>query len=605
MPVPETRIPGETGQRAAIILALHPEGDAEGLLRKLEADPGLKLTLVFPPAYFENPTRAPLAARVAALQTARQIEIALSLDNEPNLALLADLREAGDKVQKWGFNFAWPEDAAAQTARGSGRYRKRWGQLPSGFSAPYGALSEDVMQVLRRFRLSWVLARPGEAWGVKFFGGTALVVPQALALDESAPAATAARDVAREILARPFAFVDASDFPTPDFENLLVAEIAKNRAGASAPLSTAQEFVEGLRNEFALPEGVDPFLNDHSAWVQSPLQRRAWQGLAEARQVVENYKNSGRANLTRLDAAVEEMCVAESGPFLLSLADPQNAPTFGQRNFLATLANIYRLAGVAVPQNMNNWFADRSLHRTTARTTDNDRPFFVESAQSLTWNDPKSDDNGPGEFVYPSGAYPKGSFDLRDLTVSWSENDVTFAASVANLPRAGSVAIVPLVDVYVDVNRLSGAGSASVLARRGQAVVERDAAWEYAIALTPKNAALYQGLPGGEQRLLMTRPASASGDSFSATFPRRILRGEPRQWRLTAAAGGAEATQRDEPPAPIAVQANATQKAFGGAPGPKMPPHFVDILVPSSDEQVSRLKAYAGGTVILPFVEAE
>ncbi len=40
---------------------------------------------------------------------------------------------------------------------------------------------------------------------------------------------------------------------------------------------------------------------------QPERQRLAWVALSNARDVVEDYKNSGRANLKRLDAALEEM----------------------------------------------------------------------------------------------------------------------------------------------------------------------------------------------------------------------------------------------------------------------------------------------------------
>ncbi|MBV9080426.1 MAG: hypothetical protein JO102_04825, partial [Elusimicrobia bacterium] len=94
-------------------------------------------------------------------------------------------------------------------------------------------------------------------------------------------------------------------------------------------------------------------------------------------------------------------------------------------------------------------------------------------------------------------------------------------------------------------------------------------------------------------------------NTFSATFPRKTLRGEPRQWRITAAAGGAKLPPRDEAPTPIAIQAVASPDAFGGAPGPRAPPRYIDLLTASGETQTSRLKAYPNGAVILPFVEAE
>ena len=220
-PATATVEPGTAPRHNAVVLTLHSEGDAEAILKKLESDLELKLTLILPAEYFETQNRGAFVQRFAALQTSKQIEIALTLSNEPNLPLLADLRLAGDKIQKWGFTFAWPDDAAAQTARGSGRYRKRWGQLPSGFALPHGAASEAVMQVLRQFRLSWVLVRPGAVPGLRFFGGTALIVPPLLALDDSLSAPNSARDAVQKALNQPFAHVVSEPTLTPDFDAAL------------------------------------------------------------------------------------------------------------------------------------------------------------------------------------------------------------------------------------------------------------------------------------------------------------------------------------------------------------------------------------------------
>jgi carbohydrate-binding DOMON domain-containing protein len=52
-------------------------------------------------------------------------------------------------------------------------------------------------------------------------------------------------------------------------------------------------------------------------------------------------------------------------------------------------------------------------------------------AQALTFNDPKGDDYGPGNYIYPTDAvYKKGSFDLTKLVVKKSGDNVEFAASV-------------------------------------------------------------------------------------------------------------------------------------------------------------------------------
>ena len=71
--------------------------------------------------------------------------------------------------------------------------------------------------------------------------------------------------------------------------------------------------METLGDENQLPKEAKPLQNDYSRWVSTPMQKKVWQALADAREVVDKYKNSGRANLQRLDAATEEMATAESG----------------------------------------------------------------------------------------------------------------------------------------------------------------------------------------------------------------------------------------------------------------------------------------------------
>lgn len=53
------------------------------------------------------------------------------------------------------------------------------------------------------------------------------------------------------------------------------------------------------------------------------------------------------------------------------------------------------------------------------------------AAQAITFTDPTGDDNGPGNYVYPTDAvYKRGSFDLTKLVVTKSGNNVEFAVDV-------------------------------------------------------------------------------------------------------------------------------------------------------------------------------
>lgn len=619
-PVEKTEAPVETSAmqpiRAAaslsVLLKLHPEGDPQKIIDFLRTHQDAHITLVFPPRYFEDASRRSFMAQFSTLQSSGIVEIGLALENEPMLPLLADLGLAGDKVSKWGFTYTWPEDVAAQIARGSGRYQKRWSTLPGGFTPPYESLSEQVIQSLKKFRLSWAMGRPSEIWGVRFYGGTGLLVPpMPPAVEDPAEGKEWAEKTAAWAVSFPYVYVDASPLEDPRAEQYFLENLAKRVRSlpVDRPIITLQNMVAALHNEFELPRETDPFKNDYSEWVATPKQKRAWAGLADARKAIDSYQSSGQASLRRLDAAVEEMCNAQSGEFLRNLGAKTTDGTLNdsataERNFLATLANIYRLCSAPVPSELNTWFTARTFQKTSpVKNALSDGPFFTGSAQSLTWSDPKSDDNGAGNLLYPVGDYPKGMFDLRDVTISWDEDQITVTAEVAESFTAKMPPIVPLVDFYIDVNRLADAGNTAPLRRRGNAAVQREAAWEYALTLSPTVAALYQAVPGSAPRQITLKTVSAKGRQLKASFPRSMLRGSPNQWRISVGLMGTENTRRQEAPLPVPVSTASTDKTFGGGTSGLVAP-YVDILDESVEDQSSRFNANSnGGPLTLPYVE--
>src|SRR5207253_1856532 len=115
---------------------------------------------------------------------------------------------------------------------------------------------------------------------------------------------------------QPFALVDTTRMEDPKSDQAYLEALVKKIAKSPSPkeLITGEEFTTNLKDDLLLPKNADPFQNDFSAWVSASQQKRAWAALADARQALNTYQRSGHANLQRLDAAVEEMCAAESGP---------------------------------------------------------------------------------------------------------------------------------------------------------------------------------------------------------------------------------------------------------------------------------------------------
>jgi len=597
----------------AIFYTPHMNGNPENLLEILTENPDLKLTLVFPPNYFKQPeSRKEFLPAFKALQSSGIIEIGLTLENEPILPLLTNIKLAGGNVKGWDFKFAWPNDISAQIARGSGIYQKRWGKMPSGFLPPFLSLSDPVLKALKGFRLNWVVAKPEYPAGVRFYKGTALFRPEIKPRFEEGSAESRAWVDAYVdwVLNQPFVYINSGLWDSAKTEINFLEKLSRKVSSGRIPLDvlTASELAQSIGDDHLLPEDLDLFNDDFSPWVKSSYQRLAWQALAEARQTVENYKNSGRANLKRLDAALEEIFTAESGPFLLALGQSEIQLVKNQRLFLATLANVYRLCGKKIPKGLNRWFSKRRWRRAQSSSKRDGQPFFVAGEKILTWNDPIGDDNGEGNYTYPLGRYPKGSFDLKKVSIQWTDNNVTFSITLRGLPLEKVHPILPMVDIYVDVNRLTGAGSTDTLKKRQSASIDKEAAWEYAVSFSPTSGALYQSVPGKDARkLLILQPrVNSKMKKFSVVISRKKLRGSPQEWRISVGLMGMEGVSTREEPIPVPILNQSGEKNFGGIVIGRKAPPYVDILAKSIQDQVKRLKPYAiGRQVTLPFVEVQ
>lgn len=594
-----------------LVFSPHNEGNPDDIFRVLKKHPHLRLTLLFPAHYFESEEHLASLEQFRMLLASRTIEVGLILENEPPLPLLGDLSLAGSEVANWGFQFTWPEDVAGQIALGSGGYQKKWNQLPSGFWPPSGALSEDVVRAIRGFRLHWVLAKPQDIWGVRFQGATALVVPPKEVSDlvASAECEPPFRSLLAKVETYPFVFVDANQWPNPRWEYDFLESLG--RAGLSSSTVawvTAQEWAENLRDEYQLPSDIDLFRNDFFGWAQSGPQRLAWQALSDAREVVRHYQNSGRANLKNLDAALGEIYNAEGGQFLWDLGESTNVAMSSERNFLATLANVYRLCGSPVPANLNQLFQNRKWKIFKSVKSGSERPFYIEGKDEIQFLDPLGDDFGGGDYTYPSGKYAAGSFDISSFTFHWTDSSVKFSIGFNEMVSLKSNFIIPLTDIYIDVNRITDAGNTVLLRQRGRATIDRDAAWEYAVSFSPFSGNLYQAVPGSQPRRVVSLKPSVNEENkdIEIELPRAALRGEPKQWRLTVVLMGTDDRRSGTDLLPVAVTSQASQRSFGGAQTGRQAPPFIDILAESVDQQKTILQNYTTGNRMgLPYVEGK
>jgi hypothetical protein len=564
------------------------------------AHPQARAGVLFPERFFGDDEASRRAKDLLAQAAARgQIEVLLQLPSRPVLALIHDSDLAGlSTTTVLPPRYHWPGDIADQTAQAKSLYRRRWRVNPAVLEVPWGAAVGPELEPLSRMGLKWFYAgtkgRPGfyDARGATIVVGTPF------------PAKAAARRTWPGDLLVP-------DEHQPRLRAPVQVETGEELAALDA-LAEAGGWRMMTPSEAAVfyPRPSEPWTpSDFSPWIGGSEANRAWQLLGVARQAVEDFKNSGRADVKTLDRAIREIYGIENGTAFLAVGAggvPAKV-TEVKREFLASLEQVFRFLGLPPPPAVRQGFSGGG----EAGGGDADGFAVRREGASLVVRDGAKDDRGPGDYFYPTGsAIPVGAWDLRSFRVTASSSDVTFRwelSALANPGRAPYGFSLELIDTYIDINRLPGAGSETLLPGR-PGVVEPQDAWEYALSVDGWGARLYQpaGGGGGPRRMAVFPVKLISPKAVEVAVPRKYLRGEPADWgfavavmgRSPASAGGSE-------PAPMPVKEQPGPDNFGGAmPGRSAPP-FIDLLTEGS-VQNEVLDAYKQGRdVVLPFVRLE
>lgn len=112
------------------------------------------------------------------------------------------------------------------------------------------------------------------------------------------------------------------------------------------------------------------------------------------------------------------------------------------------------------------------------------------SAESVAFSDPTGDDNGPGNYLYPTDpVYVQGSFDLTGLTVEHKGKNVTFDVEVNSKLRdpwgMGVGFAVQMIFIFIDTDGIAGSGHTEGLPGTN---IEFDPenAWEKVVILSPQ-----------------------------------------------------------------------------------------------------------------------
>jgi hypothetical protein len=600
---PVVEIPAVMKSRAVALWAPALGTDALGAARYLAERPWVRVTALFPEHFFGEDEKSKQAkALFQTLVSSAQVEVVLTLPEEPVLPLIMDTanaRASYPSVTSFPSAYAWPDDAVEQISLAREAYRRRWRVPPTGMAMPWGVALGPEFPLLAPFKIGWALV-PSSGPAPALVEGFKIPVIRA----GSFPLSPAARK--EWFNSRVQSVLVSSGTVGPiqfsGVDQTAAFELLAGGTGTVRWSLLSEVVAEGLPYV-----GREPAPRvDFTPWIGDEEENRAWDLLGHVRRSVEDYQNSGSANLRSLDLAKRSLYSAQNGAFFDRFGAEKDGGHSDDvlRNFLATLAQVYQIMGQPVPPELRQGSAFKS--GVTPGKNSLNGSSFERDGTVFRWRDTLHDDRGPGDYFYPTGPqFPPGAWDILGFEVRPTDDDVTLVfdfAALSNNGRAPSGFSLPLVDVYIDINHSPGAGSQSFLPGR-PGIAEAADAWEYAVSVDGWGARFYSSVLGkGDQAAATFSVIKTSDTAFAVTIPRRYFRGDPDSWGFAVLVMGRSSTAG----IPMPVEVNPGPDHFGGAVAGREAPPYIDMLTPEGTSQRRVLGVYKSGQdITIPFVRSE
>jgi hypothetical protein len=527
----------------------------EALADALGSAPGFKFTLALTPAMLNDGVRDVLDQ---PLRTGR-LELAMRIPGDPILPLVAADSSPGGL-----------HDVLARLALAREKFRSVLSTAPAGFVPGGGTPVAGLESALPALGVSWAAVGKGPP---SRNGGFWLAFTP-LKSEDRPPVFQEFEAAARpdpSLPAGPAAIVldEAAGLVPRGSLAALIKELADK--GSAWRWQTASEYgapgssaSEGLDSP---PLAGDGRAQDWPGWapttLDAPAARSAGKAYGTAAAALRRYQNSGTADLKALEHAAEALYAAGNGRYYRVLSGATAGDTAAaDRELRRHLMNVYRRIKQTVPGSFYASFAGEQSSAETASLPD-EVSTDVHAERGASWlslrNPAGSTSRGPNQ---DAAAEP---WRILDLRLDWDSAAVTFTFRMAALdvssaaPAASEVPQGPtgrlVLDVYMDINHVAGAGSLALLEGRDAFAMNRDA-WEYALSVGPSGGVLLRALPGSSPAVLSRIPVTVdpARRSLRAVVPRRLLRGNPLRWGYIVAAFSARSSAPEQEP-PVAVVA--------------------------------------------------
>ncbi|CAM2068882.1 Glucodextran-C domain-containing protein [Sulfidibacter corallicola] len=222
-------------------------------------------------------------------------------------------------------------------------------------------------------------------------------------------------------------------------------------------------------------------------------------------------------------------------------------------------------------------------------------------AGPITFKDPTGDDNGPGNYVYPTDAvYKAGSFDLTELEVKHKGKNVEFSVSMAaklDDPWGMGVGFaVQMVFIYIDTDGKAGSGHTDGLPGNNLKFSEEHA-WDKVVILSPQSKSRVTSEAKEKAAdvygdILVPGRTNGKGKTISGKVKLADLGGgEPESWRYQVVVQSNEGFPAKSDLLTRKVNEYEGQHRFGGGNDGDCDPHVMDILAGSGKGDDSEKQA--------------
>ncbi len=605
------------------------------LLETIVQYPSTKICFSISPQVFNSwlHSSPDLIAKLKSLYNSKRISIVFSPWQEIVIPMLINFKEFTEAINNLkdvpNIDFVYPQDVREQMVRSWQLFNREFSTYPIGMVPPYGAVSPQTIELLSTIGVRWIVSPETILGQIEYLplinckvNNQRLLVfirePHLSKTIESPDILTNPQDLIKSWWKQVVGYQQQSMVPgvvvlingaffwttpgeyTAELLQQLVLTINKSRNVVSLfpEECLKQNMFPPILTKFPTVTWTD---NSFTSWVGDKYQNIAWALLARTRKTFEDYKNSGKADISVLDKTMDEIFYAEDS-FIFSdlseLSDTEKRRAAEQR-FRQHLINVYRTIGFKIPSDLNQPLGESSIISALDNESMKFDTVINTEHNHFVFSDATGDDYGDGTYLYPKlTSLSPGTFDLHKFVCDFDEDFIDFSFVFANISTATFSEPIG-IQVYIDMNNRVGAGLTTLLPGCN-AFTRPENAWEYCISIINKSSTLCQaGINNyksiGTYEVVFSTEVNRE---YKTKLPRTALRGSPYNWRYLILVTGVTTTGQI-----MKVTETATINSFGGAIADKTPTSIIDLIPPVGKSQKIILEFYkTGQTVELPFI---